>query len=172
MRDKVRETQNPGELPLRSHMRIVIFARIAALMGALIGLFTCLYSSAPLLHAAEKVEWKPVESALLRIDDHPPANWNLYTADKKNDRLLVQLGARYLLVLVNQRQVYELDPAKLDHKQDTIVWREDDRPAVPLPGSGWITHDVGEAYRIHFRLDAEGRVFDIDIPHPVVIFGP
>jgi hypothetical protein len=149
-------------------MRIVIFARLVAL----IGLFACLHSSPAVLRAAEKVEWKPIESALLRIDDHPPANWNLYTADKKNDRLLVQLGARYLLVLVNQRQVYELDPAKLDHKQDTVLWREEDRPADPLPESGWITHDVGEAYRIHFRLDTEGRVFDIDIPHPVVVFGP
>jgi hypothetical protein len=164
----VRATQNSGELPLYSHMHILLLARIVAL----IGIFTCLHSSPSLLRAAEKVEWKPVQSALLRVDDHPPKDWNLYTADKKNDRLLVQLGGRYLLVLVNQRQVYELDPAKLEHKDDTILWREDDRPSGPLPESGWITHDVGEAYRIHFRLDTEGRVFDIDIPHPVVIFGP
>jgi len=146
--------------------------RAAQFRRVCIAAFACAITFASTLPAAEKVEWKPLESALLRVDDHPPANWNLYTADKKNDRLLVQLGGRYLFVDVNRRQVYELDPAKLEHKEDTVLWREDDRPATPLPESEWITHDVGEAYRIHFRLDTEGRVFDIDIPHPVVIFGP
>jgi hypothetical protein len=146
--------------------------RAAQFRRVCIAAFACAAAFASILPAAEKIEWKPLESALLRVDDHPPANWNLYTADKKNDRLLIQLGGRYLFVDVNRRQVYELDPAKLEHKEDTVLWREDDRPATPLPESEWITHDVGEAYRIHFRLDTEGRVFDIDIPHPVVIFGP
>jgi hypothetical protein len=144
------------------HLRIRTFACVAAL--------TAIFAFA--LSAAEKSEWKPVSSALLRVDDHPPKDWNLYSAGKKNDRLIIQLGGRYLLVLVNQRRVYEIEPAKLEHKEDAVLWSEDDRPAAPLISSGWITRDVGEAYRIHFRLDTEGRVFDIDIPHPVVIFGP
>jgi hypothetical protein len=159
---EVRDAEHSGQLSLRSHFWILACACAVALVGVF----------SPFLRAAEKVEWKPVPSALLRVDDHPPANWNLYTADKKNDRLLNQLGARYLLVLANDRRVYELDPAKLEHGQDAISWREEDRPATPLATSGWIVRDVGEAYRTHFRLDTEGRVFDIDIPHPVVIFGP
>jgi hypothetical protein len=158
----LRAAQNPGGLSLRSHLWIVAVARVVALIGAL----------AFVLPAADKIEWKPVGAALLRVDDRPPATWNLYSADKKNDRLLLQLGGRYLFVDVNHRQVYELDPAKLDHKGDSLMWREDDRPAAALPESEWITHDVGEAYRIHFRLNTEGRVFDIDLPHPVVVFGP
>jgi hypothetical protein len=158
----VRARHNSGSVPPRSHFRIRAFACAVALVGI----------GACILSAAEKSEWKPVASALLRVDDHPPKDWNLYSADKKNDRLIVQLGQRYLLVLVNQRRVYEIDAAKLEHKEDALLWSEDDRPATPLTSSEWITHDVGEAYRIHFRLDTEGRVFDIDIPHPVVIFGP
>jgi hypothetical protein len=158
----VRAEQNPADRSSRSHSRIALFVCAAAL----IALF------AHTVPAADKIEWKPVPAALLRVDDRPPATWNLYTADKKNDRLLIQLGGRYLFVDTNRRQVYELDPAKLDHKGDSIIWLESDRPADSLAESAWITHDVGEAYRIHFRLDTEGRVFDIDIPHPVVAFGP
>jgi hypothetical protein len=160
----VRAEQNPAALPSRSHFRRLIFACAAAL--------AFVASFARILPAADEIEWKPVEAALLRVDDRPPATWNLYTAGKKNDRLLIQLGGRYLFVDTNRRRVYELDPAKLDHKGDSIMWRESDRPADSLPESAWITRDVGEAYRIHFRLDAEGHVFDIDIPHPVVVFGP
>jgi len=139
---------------------------------ALIGICACSSIIAPALLGTDKVAWKSVPEALLRIDDHPPKDWNLYSAGRSNDRLLVQLGGRYLLVLVNQHHVYELDPAKLEHKQDVILWREGDRPADPMATSEWIIHDVGEAYRVHFHLDTEGRTFDIDIPHPVVIQGP
>lgn len=141
-------------------------------LAALACAFALFLAGARVLGAADKVEFKSLDYALLRIDDHPPATWNLYTADKKNDRLLLQLGDRYLYVDVAQREVYELNPAKLEHKENTVLWRDSDRPASPLAESEWITHDVGEAYRIHFRLDTEGRVFDIDISHPVVIFGP
>jgi hypothetical protein len=158
----VRATPNLVAPSSRPQFRIALFACAVAL----IALF------ARVLPAADKIEWKPVAAALLRVDDRPPATWDLYTADKKNDRLLIQLGGRYLFVDTNRRRVYELDPAKLDHKGDSIMWLESDRPDAPLAESAWITRDVGEAYRIHFRLDTEGRVFDIDIPHPVVAFGP
>ena len=153
----MREKPNLGARPRLSR----IFLGLAV--------FACAVAFASVLFAADKIEWKPVPAALLRVDDHPPANWNLYTADKKNDRLLIQLGGRYLLVLANDKRVYELDPTKLEHNQDNIDWRADDLPAAPLATSGWIVRDVGEAYRTHFRLDTEGRIFDIDIPHPVVI---
>ncbi len=48
------------------------------------------------------LEWKPAEQALLRVDDHPVSEWNLYQADKKNNRLLLQMNARFLLVDVTE----------------------------------------------------------------------
>jgi hypothetical protein len=164
----MRDAEHRREMTLRSHFYFLTVAQTIALAGV----FSFFLACSPLARAADKVEWKPVPEALLRVDDHPPKDWNLYSAEKKNDRLMVQIGGRYLLVLVNQHRLYELDPAKLEHKQDDIIWREQDRPAAPLASSEWIIHDVGEAYRAHFHLDAEGHTFDIDIPHPVVIFGP
>jgi len=122
---------------------------------------------APALRASDRVEWKPYDNAFLRIDEHPPADWNLYQVGKKDDRLLLQLGARFLLILVKDHQVYELDPKKLDRKGDAILWHESDRPDKSLASSLWTFRDIGLAWHIEFHLDTEGRSFSIEIPHPV-----
>jgi hypothetical protein len=121
---------------------------------------------APALRASDRVEWKPYDNAFLRIDEHPPADWNLYHVGKKDDRLLLQLGVRFLLILVKDQQVYELDPKKLERKGNAIFWHEDDRPDKPLASSLWTFHDIGLAWHIEFHIDAEGRAFSIELPHP------
>jgi len=121
---------------------------------------------APALRASDRVEWKPYDNAFLRIDEHPPADWNLYHVGKKDDRILLQLGARFLLILVRDQQVYELDSKKLERKGNVIFWHENDRPDKPLASSLWTFHDIGLAWHIEFHLDAEGRSFSIELPHP------
>jgi hypothetical protein len=121
---------------------------------------------APALRASDRIEWKPYDNAFLRIDEHPPADWNLYHVGKKDDRILLQLGARFLLILVRDQQVFELDPKKLDRKGNAILWHENDRPDKPLASSLWTFHDIGLAWHIEFHLDAEGRSFSIELPHP------
>jgi hypothetical protein len=113
------------------------------------------------------VAWKPVKEALLRVDDQPVKTWNVYQEGKKGDPLLLQMGNRFLLIQVHERKIFELDPAKVEHKGTELLWDSAARPAEPLATSGWIIRDVGFAYRIGARLVAENRLLDLQLPHPL-----
>ena len=116
--------------------------------------------------AAKPLTWKPVERAILRVDDQAVKEWDVYQVEKKNDRLLVQLGGRFLLVDAQQQQVFELLPATIERKGSDLLWDPVDRPEKPLATSNWAVRDVGPALRIRVRLDAEGRALDLQLPHP------
>src|SRR5271170_5230746 len=76
--------------------------------------------------------WKPIEDALLRVDDAPLKEWGVYQAGKKTDRLVLQMGKRFLLIEFRGMQIFEIDPGKVQHKNDTLLWNPDDLPAMPL----------------------------------------
>ena len=114
--------------------------------------------------AQEKIVWKPLERATLRIDDRPVKVWNVYGAEKKEHLILVQLGQRFLLLDTRARQIFELDPATLERKDKDLLWREADRPATPLPTGDWTVRDVGPVRRIRAKLTAEGRALDVQVP--------
>ena len=120
--------------------------------------------STMVLRAAEKVTWKPITDAVLRIDDRAPKQWSLYHTGKKYDPLLLQLGSRVLVVYVRNQVVYEIPPAQLEHKGEDLVWRETDKPEKPLATSDWNTRDIGSAWRVRVKLTEEGRLVDIQIP--------
>ena len=114
--------------------------------------------------AAEKVIWKPITDAVLRIDDRAPKQWSLYHAGKKFDPLLLQLGSRALVIYVRNQAVYEIPPAQLEHKGVELLWRGTDKPEKPLATSDWSTRDIGSAWRVRVKLTQEGRLLDIQIP--------
>jgi hypothetical protein len=114
--------------------------------------------------AAEKVTWKPITDAVLRIDDRAPKQWSLYHAGKKYDPLLLRLGSRALVIYVRTQAVYEIPPTQLEHKGEDLLWRETDKPEKPLATSDWSTRDIGSAWRVRVKLAEEGRLVDIQIP--------
>jgi hypothetical protein len=116
------------------------------------------------VHAAEKVTWKPITDAVLRIDDRAPKQWSLYHSGKKYDPLLLQLGSRVLVIYVRNQKIYEIPPAQLEHKGEDLLWRETDKPEKPLAASDWSTRDIGSAWRVRVKLTEEGRLVDIQIP--------
>ena len=115
-------------------------------------------------YPAEKVTWKPITDAVLRIDDRAPKQWSLYHAGKKYDPLLLQLGTRVLVIYIRNQAVYEIAPTKLEHKGEDLVWRETDKAEKPLATSDWSTRDIGSAWRVRVKLTEEGRLVDIQIP--------
>ena len=115
-------------------------------------------------HAAEKVTWKPIPDAVLRIDDRAPKQWSLFHAGKKYDPLLLQLGSRVLSIYVHNQAVYEIPPAQVERKGEDLLWRETDKPEKPLATSDWSTRDIGSAWRVRVKLTEEGRLVDIQIP--------
>jgi hypothetical protein len=50
-----------------------------------------------------------------------------------------------------------------------VTVRGSEHPTSPLATSGWINNDIGGAFRIGAKIDSEGRVFDIQLPHPTNI---
>jgi hypothetical protein len=128
-----------------------------------------LLSAAPAF-AADKdkpVTWKPITQALLRVNDQPVKNWNVYEENKKGDPLLLAMGDRYLLIQVHERKIFEIAPAKIDHKGAELLWDPATLPAEPLATTEWLIKDVGFAYRLGVRLVAENRVVDLQLPHPM-----
>ena len=121
--------------------------------------------------AADKaVLWKISDQALLRVDDHPvKGDWNIYQAGKKANPLLLQMGTRFLLVDGRERQIFEIDPAKIAHRGAGLSWDPADHPAKALETSDWIVRDVGLAYKISARLVTENHLMDLQIPHPLDI---
>lgn len=112
------------------------------------------------------LSWKPIDDALLRVNDAPPKEWGVYRAGKKNEPLVLQIGNRFLLIQSHDHQVFELDPAKIDRKTGEILWSAADRPPKPLATSDWTVDDVGAAFVIKVKLDNENAVVDLQLPHP------
>ncbi len=133
----------------------------ASKLGGFATLFLALTLSA---RAAEKVTWKPIPDAVLRIDDRAPKQWSLFHAGKKYDPLLLQLGSRVLVIYAHNQAVYEIPPAQVEHKGEDLLWREIDKPVKPLATSDWSTRDIGSAWRVRVKLTEEGRLVDIQIP--------
>ena len=101
------------------------------------------------------------------MDDQPVKNWNVYQENKKGDPLLLEMNNRFLLIQVHERKMFELSPAKIEHKGNELLWDPASLPSEPLATSDWIIKDVGFAYRIGARLVAEKRVLDLQLPHPM-----
>jgi hypothetical protein len=112
------------------------------------------------------LSWKPIAEALLRVNDAPPKQWEIYRTGKKNDPLLLQLGNRFLLIESHDHRIFELDAAKIERKKDEVLWTLSDRPAEPLSTSDWVVDDIGAAFVIKVKIDKEDATLDLQLPHP------
>lgn len=118
------------------------------------------------LAKSKAVSWRAIDDALLRVNNVAVKDWTVYQAGKKTDPLLLKMGNRFLLIAIHDRQLFEIDPAKIESKSDELLWDPADRPAKPLVTSDWAENDIGGAFQIGAKIDAEDRVFDLQLPHP------
>ena len=141
--------------------------------------------------AVEKIVWKPVTLALLKVDDRQAKFWNVYVAHKKENLVLVQLGRRNLVLDPELREVVEIPPAALHRKGKDLEWdraekhptegteaqrtqrenaeknaeREDGAPSEKvLATADWRIRDAGRVRIIRVRLTDEGRVLEVQLP--------
>src|SRR3970040_245790 len=82
----------------------------------------------PAILAAEKIVWKPVVLALLKVDGRPAKIWNVYVAQKKEHLVLVQLGRRNLVLDTELREVVEITPAAIQRKGKDLQWERAEKP--------------------------------------------
>ena len=137
--------------------------------------------------AAEKIVWKPVALAVLKVDERPAKIWEVYVAQKREHLVLVQLGRRNLVLDTELREVVEIPPAALQRKGKDLLWeraekhntegaeapfdsaqgrqrtqRKDEERA--LATADWWIRDAGRARIIRVRLKEEGRVLEVQLP--------
>ena len=139
-------------------------------LSAVLALISCVFTLAEFGFSTEReksVSWKPIKEALLRVNDQPVKNWNVYEENKKGDPLLLEIGDRFLLVEIHDRKVFDLATPKIEHKGAELLWDPAALPTEPLATSDWLIKDVGFAYRIDFQLLAEKRLVDLQLPHPM-----
>src|SRR5258707_3763520 len=114
-------------------------------------------------HSAEKNVWKPVEFAIVRFNDDAPASWNIYHGEKRGV-LLVRLWKRYMLVVVKEQEVYEVDPTKVKPQGENAEWSPSDISDQPVETTEWKIRDAGPMHRVRFRFGKYCRYLDIQIP--------
>lgn len=115
------------------------------------------------IRAQNKPVWKPVEFAIVKIDDGPPKSWNMYHTDKRG-MLLLRMWKRYLLIDLNQQEVFDIDPSTVTTQTENVAWSPADKPSEPLDISEWKERDVGSVERLRFRLPKQGAVVELQIP--------
>jgi hypothetical protein len=139
---------------------------------------------APAAQKSEKVVWKPVEIALLKMDGRAPKHWEVYLAEKRKTLVLVQLGARFLLLHPDTKEIWELEPGSLERHGRELGWREPKSFAAEarstqsehtgnaasfegmtrVETSEWSLRSAGRARILKVRLVAEGRVLEVQFP--------
>jgi hypothetical protein len=115
------------------------------------------------VYGGEKSVWKPVQFAILRFNDDAPASWNMYHGEKRGV-LLVRLWKRYLLVDVNDQEVFEVDPTKVKAQGENVEWSPSDVADQPIETSDWKVRDAGPVERVRFRFGKNGSYLDIQLP--------
>lgn len=117
------------------------------------------------------VAWKVIDDALFRVNDAPVKDWGVYQAGKKRDPLLIQMDKRFLLVKIHDRQIFEVDPSKIQHKTDELLWDPSNVPAQALSTSNWDANDTEAVFLIRAKISEEDRLLDIELPHPLDLSG-
>ena len=113
--------------------------------------------------ASKTVTWKEVAFAILKFNDAPPKSWNIYHTEK-HGWILTRIWKRYLLINLNEQEVYDVDPQTLVPKGDTLEWTNPEIPDDPIQITGWNQRDVGALRRIRFRFGKDGHVLEIQLP--------
>jgi hypothetical protein len=116
----------------------------------------------------ERVHWKPVNLAQIKLDEKTPLAFNVYRPEKKKDShfVLILLGRRYIELDIKAKIAYSVPFADV-HKTGSDL--ESDNFAAPsrvLATSDWSVRDVGPAELIKLTLGDYGRNLAVELPHP------
>jgi hypothetical protein len=143
-------------------VKILNLANLLTLAAMLACLFLPCVASAQ-AEAPKKVTWKSVEFAIVRFNDEAPNSWNIYHSEKKGI-LLVRLWKRYMLVKIQDEEVYDIDPQKITVHGDSAEWSYADIPDKPIEVVEWKERNIGSMQRITFRFGKNGHVLELQIP--------
>jgi hypothetical protein len=81
------------------------------------------------------------------------------------------MDKRFLLIKIHDRQLFEVDPTKVQHKSADLYWDPSDHPAQPLATTDWDANDTEAVFRIRVKISTEDRLLDIELPHLLDLSG-
>ena len=154
-------TDTAARIRLRK-VKIARLVRPRVLYAVLVLLFLP-YLAAAQAEPPKKVTWKSVEFAIVRFNDQAPNSWNIYHSEKKGI-LLVRLWKRYMLVKIQDEEVYDIDPQKITVRGDSAEWSYADIPEKPIEVVEWKERNIGSMQRVTFRFGKNGHVLELQIP--------
>ncbi len=111
----------------------------------------------------KRLTWRTLEFAIVKFNDSAPNTWNIYHSDKKG-MLLVRIWKRYLLVNVQDQEVFDIDPEKIKVVGEDVEWSMADVPDKPIDTPDFKERNVGTMERIRFRLSKDGHFLELQIP--------
>jgi hypothetical protein len=117
--------------------------------------------------ADDKIVWREVEAAQLKLDGAGVNKWKLYVGEKKKNLFVIQLGRRMLALDKKAREVYELPPNVLQAHGKAY---ESGNPASigrRIPTSEWEDRDIGPAELLRVKLGDYGSKLELQIPHMI-----
>lgn len=116
--------------------------------------------------AAEKITFKRLPAAILKMDGKQVKFWDIYQAEKRGHILLVQLGRRYLLLDTKEKEVFDIDPSAIESKPkgNEVVWLRSPESETRIESDAWSIRSVGPALAIKVQLTAEGRLLELQLP--------
>lgn len=121
----------------------------------------------------DKINWKPIGDAILRITGRkPPKVWNVYQDEKKKERVLVEMDNRYLILDAKTKQVYEITAADFQLHGKIYQSTKPTSSENAVPSTGWDRRDIGPAERIQVELTKENISLDVELPHPLDLRTP
>jgi hypothetical protein len=142
-------------------------SRGLAIALAFVAVFSFALSTFARAGDSERVRWKSVDGAILKLDGKPPLTWNVYQPDKKRraNLLLILLGHRYLVLDTKTKLVYAVAPTDLhavgkDFETDDLL-----QASKKIASRKWTLRDIGPAESIQLTLSDYGGVLDIQMPH-------
>ena len=114
--------------------------------------------------------WKPVTQVLLKENNHPVKNWNVYRPDKDHGLVLVQLERDWFIFNLKQKRVYRAERSEFQTRGNALVGPVPGGHAQIIKTENWDSHDVGPAQQISVRFAATGDELTIELPHPLAIY--
>jgi hypothetical protein len=147
-----------------AHRKFAISAVISVLVPV------CIAVSA---RGADKITWKSVPNAILKITGRkPPKVWNVYQDEKNKECVLVEMDSRYLILNAKTKEVFEITASQFQAHGKGFQSVNPASTQHALPSSDWDIRDIGPAERIQARLTADAILFDVELPHPLVLRTP
>jgi hypothetical protein len=136
-----------------------------ALLAALV-----LMAAAPAAARDKKLLWKPVDHALLKLNNHPVKTWNVLQADRNRNLVLVVVLNDWYILNLKAKRAYKVDRKDFDSRGENLSGPAPDKDTPVAKTDGWDSHDIGLAQQITIQFADTGDVLAIELPHPLAVY--